>query len=166
DDVCESALAAHQLGLAGEEHDVAFPSQLLAVPQPRETDRVQAAPAEPRVPEDGDEPHQPRPRRNASSVPITVKTTSSDFQPRSLDSPPARSLISTGTSSTRTPSSFSRSSASTSGASVLYGRASTGSAFALAAYMPLVASRNGRRRTMRIERRRSAVPNRRAPLGM
>ena len=51
------------------------------------------------------------------------------------------------------------------GASLMYGRARIGSAFALAAYMPLVASRNGRRSAILIERRRSAVPKRRAPLG-
>ena len=58
-----------------------------------------------------------------------------------------------GTSSTRRPASPRRSSPSTSGASVVYGCASTGSAFAFAAYMPLVASRNGLRRAILIERR-------------
>src|SRR5215208_409811 len=166
DDPGSRGRVAHQLGLPGEENGVVVPRERLGVPQPCEADRVQVAPAETRVAEHGDEPHQRRRLRNVSSVPTTVKTTSRAFQPRSFDSPPARSRISTGTSSTRSPSSLSRNRASTSGASVAYGRASTGSALALTAYMPLVASRNGRRRRTRIERRSSAVPNRRAPDGL
>ena len=156
--------AVHQLRLTGEENGVIAADDVLRVADSRLADPVQPLRPPRRVAEDSDQPHQRRlSRRKPNSVAMIVNTTSSDFLPRSFDSPLARSRMFTGTSSTRRPSSFRRSSASTSGASVVYGRASTGNERALTAYMPLVASRNGRRSATAIDRRSSAVPSRRGP---
>src|SRR5207244_6513122 len=77
----------------------------------------------------------PRALRNLATtrVPITVAVTLTAFRPRSFETPLARGSILTGTSSTRRPAWLSRRRASTSGASVRNGSASTGSAFALTA---------------------------------
>src|SRR5262245_13299396 len=69
----------------------------------------------------------------AKSVATTVTTTLTAFRPRSFDSPPARGAMFTGTSSSRRPASVIRISASTSGASVVNGSASSGSAAAFTA---------------------------------
>ena len=109
---------AHQLGLAravpvpgpaGEENRVAVGGELLGVPQALGADVVQAVVAAAGVAEDRDEAHAQRRRQrsSASSVPTIVSTTMTAFLPRSLDSPPARGRMSTGTSSTRRPSSSS-----------------------------------------------------------
>ena len=64
---------------------------------------------------------------------MTVTTSFTAFEPRSLDSPLARSSIVTGTSSSLSPASAMRISASTSGAPLWNVSASSGSAFALTA---------------------------------
>src|ERR687886_662539 len=69
----------------------------------------------------------------AASVATTVSTTLIALPPRSFDSPPARAAMFTGTSSSRRPALEIRISASTSGASVRKGSASSGSAFAFTA---------------------------------
>ena len=53
---------------------------------------------------------------SAGSVPVTVRTSRTALLPRSFDFPPARSRMSTGISTTRSPSSRRRRSDSTSGA--------------------------------------------------
>ena len=120
---------------AGEEDGVGAVGDLLGRAEPCGADRVEAVEPPGRVAEDRDEPsHDARRKRlAASSVPITVTTSRNAFFPCSFDSPLARSRMSTGTSATRSPASCSRSTAWTSGAPLVYGCASAGSAFAEAA---------------------------------
>ena len=84
-DLAAAPGALHQLGLAAQQHGVGV--QRLGMANPRLADGVQLALAPARIAEHRDEPHQRRRRRNVNSVPITVSTTSSDFFPRSFDSP-------------------------------------------------------------------------------
>ena len=79
----------------------------------------------------------------ARSVPVTVSTSFTALLPRSFDSPLARSRMCTGTSTTSRPASRRRRSDSTSGAPLVYGMPRAGIACRFAAYIPLVASRNG-----------------------
>src|SRR6266513_1204373 len=103
--------AAHQVGLAREQDGVTLAHESLGMTHARLADLVKVR-ASARVAEDGDEAHQRprRSRRKPNSVAAMVRTTSSDFFPRSFDSPLARGRMSTGTSSTRIFSSLSRSS--------------------------------------------------------
>ena len=83
---------------------------------------VERCASTPRVPQYRHEVHaQPRRRQptTASNVATMVNTTMTAFLPWSFDSPLARGRMSTGTSSTRIPASCSRSSACTSGASLV-----------------------------------------------
>src|SRR5262249_10486703 len=74
-------------------------------------------------------------RRNPAmtSVPMTVRPPLPALRPRGFASPPARAAMFTGTSSSFSPASAIRISASTSGAAVENGFASSGKAFALTA---------------------------------
>ena len=79
-----------------------------------------------------------KPRRDltsfaARSVPTTVSTSFTAFEPRSFDSPLARASIVTGTSSRWRPAFAILTSASTSGARLVYVSASSGSASAFTA---------------------------------
>ena len=116
----------HQLGLgrvvwhsrpAREDDDVVLRAQLGRTGEPRRADRVKPGPRAVRVPEDDEDPAHRRRRSQPknSRVATTVRTSLTAFEPRSFDSPPARSRMFTGTSSTVSPASASRISPSTSG---------------------------------------------------
>src|SRR5262249_30871956 len=138
--------AGHQLrlgprasvtGPAAEQHHVAGPRLALGAAEPLDADRVKVCPGAVRITADGDQArarHLPFRRRRQtpyiSSVAVTVATSCTAFFPCSLDSPTARSRMSTGTSTTVMPASWSRSSDSTSGAPLSYGSARIGIAFA------------------------------------
>ncbi len=135
----------------------------LGVPEPNRADGVQLVPAARRVAEHRDDPdrlgHGPsrfRTRSNANSVPITVTTSITAFLPCSFDSPLARRACRPAPRRRAARPRADGGVACTSGASLVYGRARIGSAFAFAAYIPLVASRNGLRSATPIERRSSA----------
>ena len=121
---------AHQLGLRvrvrhasppGEHDDVLRGCHLRRTLEARGAHGVELASAAVRVAEDDDDPHgrhdlRLRSQRKKSSVPTTVSTSFTAFRPWSFDWPWVRSRMWTASSSTRMPSLFSRSRASTSGA--------------------------------------------------